>query len=81
MLTDRIQTRIEQEYSGPDVRVANEILERMGAELSMWSEVSGGDRIERAALTYAAGEVVRLRWAVELALTDWRDLLVAVGDA
>ena len=81
LLTDLVVTRIEQEYSGSDRLTAHRMIERIGAELSVWKEVSGGDRVERAALTFARGDLARLRDAVELAMHDWRDLLVAVGDA
>lgn len=78
MLTDRIRAAVEQDYSGHDARVARAMLGRLEAELSMWREISEGDRVERAALTYAHGDLDRLQSAVDLALRDWRDLLVAV---
>jgi hypothetical protein len=43
--------------------------------------VTETDRVEAAALTLAAGDLNRLGDAVDLALRDWRDLLVAAGDA
>ena len=81
MTTERVRIRIELDYSGPAAQAASELIEGLGSDLSMWKEVSHGDRVELAALTYAAGDLDRLRQGVELARQDWRDLLVAVGDA
>ena len=81
VLTQRVLDRIDEEFSGPDRAQARDMVARMSSELSMWREVSEGDRVERAALTFAGGDLDRLRTAVDLALVDWRDLLVAVGDA
>jgi hypothetical protein len=81
VMSDQIATRIKCEYRGTEVGAARAMVARVGSELSIWREVSSSDRIERAALTYAGGDLARLREAVDLALRDWRDLLVAVGDA
>ncbi len=81
VVSGRVIERIERDYSGDDSRRARELIERLGAELAMWREISEGDRVERAALVFAGGDLDRLRSAVDLALRDWRDLLVAVGDA
>jgi hypothetical protein len=80
-MTERVVARLEDEYSDSNFATALRLLERIGADLSGWREVSEGDRIERAALTFARGDLARLRDAVELARRDWRDLLVAVDDA
>ena len=81
MLTDGVMARIEREYVGDDVEEARRLVARIGEECSMWKEVSLGDRVEHAALQLGGGEVTRLRKAVDLALRDWRDLLVAAGEA
>jgi hypothetical protein len=47
----------------------------------MWKIVSETDRVEAAALAVATGDLDHLRDAVDLALRDWRDLLVSAGDA
>lgn len=39
----------------------------------------GRDRVHMAMLRYAGGDEKRLAEAVEMAETDWRDLLMAVG--
>ena len=78
MITPRIWERLEREYPAPaDLVAAGELIERIPAELAVWREVSEGDRVEAAALTVAAGDLGKLKEAVELALRDWRDLLVA----
>ena len=81
VITERVIARIDREYSEPDRADAYRMVAWLGEELSAWKEVSGGDRVERAALTFADGDLARLRVGTELALRDWRDLLVAVGDA
>jgi hypothetical protein len=57
------------------------LVERIPAELSMWKIVTETDRVEAAALAVADGDIDRLREALDLALRDWRDLLVSAGDA
>jgi hypothetical protein len=81
MVTERVLARIVDEYPASYRASARAMIERLGAELSMWHEVCDGDRVELAALAFAGGDVSRLHDAVDLALRDWRDLLVAVGDA
>jgi hypothetical protein len=56
-------------------------VDRIGAELATWRIVSESDRVEGAALRYADADLQRLADAVDLALVDWRDLLVSVDDA
>ena len=80
-MTDRVRARIERDYRDSDPDAARALVQRIGAELSIWKEVSAGDRVEFAALTFAGGQLASLRDAVDLAMRDWRDLLVAVGDA
>lgn len=80
-MSDLVSARIERDYHGGEETDARAALERIPSELSAWKEVGEGDRVELAALTYAHGDLTRLREAVELALHDWRDLLVTVGDA
>ncbi|MGZ6617317.1 MAG: hypothetical protein ACXVFQ_23200 [Solirubrobacteraceae bacterium] len=78
MITPRIRDRLERDYPAlADLVAARELIERIPAELAVWREVSEGDRVEAAALTVAAEDLGKLREAVELALRDWRDLLVA----
>jgi hypothetical protein len=78
VITPRIRERLTREYPiAEDHAAALTLVERIPAELSLWREVSTGDRVEAAALAVAAGDLEQLRSAVALALLDWRDLLVA----
>ena len=80
MLTARVCERIEHDYPDAEAHArARALIERIPAELSVWREVSEGDRVEAAALTVAAGDLDRLGEAVALALHDWRDLLMSAG--
>jgi len=47
----------------------------------MGDDTSGLDRIRFAAVRFSAGQLASLREAIQLAQTDWRDLLVSVGFA
>ena len=78
MITPRITARVERDYTvAADRASALALIERIPAELSVWREVSEGDRVEAAALTVAAGDLDKLGDAVRLALHDWRDLLIS----
>jgi hypothetical protein len=78
VITPRICELIEHDYPDAEDRAAaRALIARIPAELSVWREVSEGDRVEAAALTVAAGDLVTLEGAIELALHDWRDLLVS----
>ncbi len=79
VITARITARLEHDYPRAEDRAAaRALVERIPAELSVWREVSEGDRVEAAALTAATGDLAKLGEAVELALRDWRDLLLSV---
>ena len=80
MITPRIRERLEHDYpAAADRAKARMLIERIPAELSLWREVSEGDRVEAAALTVAGGDLDKLGGAVALALQDWRDLLMIAG--
>lgn len=49
--------------------------------LSKGSTPAGLERVRFAALKVSDGQIDKLRRAVELAKTDWRDLLVSAGFA
>jgi hypothetical protein len=76
VITPRVEEQLERDFAGR--REARALVERIPAQLSMWKIVSNNDEVEVAALHMAGGDIERLRHAVELALHDWRDLLVAV---
>jgi hypothetical protein len=79
VITDRVRARLASDFGASPW--ASGLIDRIPAELAMWNIVTETDRVEAAALVLAAGDLERLRGAVDLALRDWRDLLVAAGDA
>jgi hypothetical protein len=80
MLSERVESSLSRDYPEASRGRARALIERIPAELGMWSIVAETDRVEAAALAYASGDIDRLGEAIELALRDWRDLLVSVGD-
>jgi hypothetical protein len=46
-------------------------------QVHLWLEELGSDRLARCALFFAGGSIEGLRSAMEIARTDWRDLIVA----
>jgi hypothetical protein len=79
VLTSRVEGMLLSDFS-PDVHERAVLLvNRLAEELSTWRIVAESDRVEVAALAYAGGDLTRLRDAVELALVDWRDLLMTTG--
>ena len=78
MRTARIDAQLEGDFGGEEHAPAVVLIDQIGAELDMWKIVSQDDTVEAAALTYANGDLERLKRAVALALRDWRDLLVLV---
>ena len=73
--------RLLEDFRDAAYAPAVALVDRVHSELAVWKIVSETDRVEAAALTYAGGDLERLAEAVQLALLDWRDLLVSVGDA
>lgn len=73
--------QLRRDFPGDACADATALIDRIGTELATWDMVRASDRVERAALKYAGGNLRELSQAVELALLDWRDLLVSVGDA
>jgi hypothetical protein len=78
--TPRIEQRLRSDFPGTSQDAAAGLVDRIGAELAGWQIVSETDRVEAAALEFAQADLRELAKAVELALLDWRDLLVCVGD-
>ncbi len=67
-----------------DRTAAEELLVRECAEnLPLWVDASeaGLERVRFAALRVSGGNLDRLKEAIDLANTDWRDVLVAAGFA
>lgn len=82
-LSSRTTSCIERVFADRNARrVASELLRAECAEnVPLWDDNSpeGLDRIRIAALKLSEGNLERLREAVSLAQTDWRDVLVAAG--
>lgn len=78
MMTAAVDRRIVETFAANEREAARAELVRIEDVLrSTWREVAETDRVELAALTLACGDLSKLRDAVELALVDWRDVLVA----
>jgi hypothetical protein len=63
--------------------VVNLLLHQCGNNLPFWEKRDEFqlERIRFAALKLSRGDIEKLREAIKLAQTDWRDLLVAAGFA
>jgi hypothetical protein len=79
--TARIDAWLLRDFPDPSHAQAVALVDRIGTELAAWNIVTETDRVEAAAIVYAGADLERLDEAVTLALHDWRDLLVSVGDA
>jgi hypothetical protein len=77
---DRLERRIRHDFPAPGS--ANGIitaLDRLPHEAGYDAEHLRSERIRAAIVLLADGDLSHFREAVELAKTDWRDLLVAAG--
>lgn len=75
---DRLERRIQRDFPAPGA--AHGILtalDRLPVEAGYDEEHFRTERIRAAIVLLANGDLARFRSAVELAKTDWRDLLVA----
>lgn len=76
--------RVEAMFDGAELEAANALLvEQCGNNLPFPRALDARqlERVRFAALKLSGGDLGRLRKAIELAKTDWRDLLVAAGFA
>jgi hypothetical protein len=83
-LNSETQRRLEILFRIEDRPVAARMLvEECGNNLPFLGKLDehGLERFRFAALKLSGGDLGRLRQAVDLAKTDWRDLLVAAGFA
>lgn len=69
----RVRRRVERDFGTS----ASEVMRQL--ELLKSSDARGTERVHAAAVLYAEGDWSRFSRAVELARTDWRDLLVGAG--
>lgn len=83
-LTIRTRTKLEQLFSQDQISEAVDLLEaKCGTGLPL-IDAQGAEGIERircAVLKISDGSLEKLHEAVQLANTDWRDVLVAAGFA
>ena len=79
-LSNRTRAHVRALFRSPDVELAERaLITDCGDNLPLLAR-AGSDDLERvrfAALRLSGGRLDRLAKAVELAQTDWRDLLVA----
>jgi hypothetical protein len=77
MADDRLARRVRSDFptgSAEDVLRRLTELAISSSDTAHWSE-----RVQAAVVLCAGGDFTRFTWAYELALTDWRDVLVAAG--
>jgi hypothetical protein len=69
-MTARLRRRIDFDFPSPgsSTEVARIV-----------AETSDGERVQSAIVLCAAGDLERLRYAVRLAISDWREVLVSGG--
>ena len=76
----RLERRIRRDFPAPGA--ANGIvtaLDRLPEEAGYGEEMLRSERVRAAIVLLANGDLSRFRSTLELAKTDWRDLLVAAG--
>jgi hypothetical protein len=81
-LTDRTVRLVERLFDADDaVRVQRLLAEDCGTNLPFCDtlDAAGLERIRFAVLMLSAGDVDKLRAAIDRASGDWRDVLVAAG--
>ncbi len=79
-VTARLQRRIRQDFTAPAAAAeALRILDGLPAAAGYDPQHFASERVQAAIVLSARGDPRRLHQAVDLALTDWRDLLVAAG--
>ena len=78
--TLRLERRIRRDFPQPGaaegvLRLLADLPERGGYGWDMFSS----ERLQAAIVLMAGGDIARLRQVLDLALVDWRDVLVAAG--
>ncbi|HZN80153.1 MAG TPA: hypothetical protein VFC01_10760 [Mycobacterium sp.] len=67
MVSERLRRRIERDF--PERGSASSVIELVGS-------IGDSERVQAAVVVWGAGNLDRVRDAVELAERDWRDVLV-----
>jgi len=76
----RLERRIRRDF--PEPGSAGSVLEQLGElprRAGYDDEMLASERVQAAIVLVAAGDIGRLRRAIDLAAADWRDVLVAAG--
>jgi len=76
----RLDRRIRRDFPAPGS--AGSVLEQLAGlprRAGYDDEMLASERVQAAIVLLAAGDIGRLRRAVDLAAADWRDVLVAAG--
>jgi hypothetical protein len=79
-LTPAVVAEVERQFPASQVQEVIDLLDRScGRTLPFFRDATAQklERIRLCALKVGSGDLVRLRQAVELANTDWRDLICA----
>jgi len=76
----RLERRLRRDFSDPGsadtaVRELAELPRRAGYETHAFAD----ERVQAAIVLLAQGDLLRFRRAVQLAISDWRDVLMAAG--
>ena len=78
VINARLHSRIRRDFADADVaRGIVGALRVLAVELE--DSLQSAERLQTAAVVFAAGDVERFRSAVRLAREDWRDLLMEGG--
>jgi hypothetical protein len=76
VITARLHRRIQRDFPEPDqAGVVTDELRELAHDLRHWQESK--ERIMTAAILFARGDLGRLRSAMKIGRSDWRDLLMA----
>jgi hypothetical protein len=67
VVSDRLRKRIERDFPAPG---------SAPAVIELVSTIGDTERVQAAVVLWARGDLARLRNARDLALDDWRDVLV-----
>ena len=81
-LSNATRLRVETLFDKDDQQIATELLvSECGSNLPFCHDSGPGEceRVRFAAIKLSGGRIEQLREAIELAKTDWRDLLMSAG--
>jgi hypothetical protein len=76
----RVEARAQQDFPAPGAASGVlDLLDALPSEAGYGHEMLASERVRAAVILLAAGNLGRLRQALDLAKADWRDVLVAAG--